>query len=221
MTTTRRLTRMPYKQSAERPDLDKLLDESIWGQVAFVDDLGHPQIVPVAVARHRDELIWHGSTGSTWLRLISGAREVAVSVSSIEALVVGRSRLESSFWYRSAVIYGQPRRLEDGELDHALNVLTDHVLPGRVTETRSSSKSELAATLVLALPISDWILKESYEWPDDRKPTAKPTCGREPSRFARCTPSPSQPPTCVGPSRFRSHVGALPDRIGERSGPGQ
>lgn len=169
MTTTRRLTRMPYKQSAERPDLDKLLDESIWGQVAFVDDLGHPQIVPVAVARHRDELIWHGSTGSTWLRLISGAREVAVSVSSIEALVVGRSRLESSFWYRSAVIYGQPRRLEDGELDHALNVLTDHVLPGRVTETRSSSKSELAATLVLALPISDWILKESYEWPDDQE----------------------------------------------------
>lgn len=162
----RRLTRMPYKQRRERARLDALLDAVLIGHVAFVSAHGEPQVLPVAVARWGDELVWHGSTGSGWLGSLGHGR-VSVCVTSVEALVVGRSRFENSFWYSSAVVYGTPRRLEGDEAIAALDALTEHVLPGRVAETRYSSRKELAATVAFAVPLTDWILKESREWPDD------------------------------------------------------
>lgn len=163
----RTLSRMKDRQSRDRARLDALLADVIWGQVAYVDPEGAPEVLPVALARRGDELVWHGSSGSGWLRLVGAGARVAVSVGTLEALVVGRSRLENSFWYRSAVLYGVPRLLEGAELDAALDTITEHILPGRLEETRPSSAKELAATTALALPIRDWVLKESYAWPDD------------------------------------------------------
>lgn len=206
MDRDRRLTRLRHKQVTELPRLHALLDESLWGHVAYADERGEPQILPVAIARHGDDLVWHGSTGSTWLRLVGERRTVAVSVSSVEALVVGRTRFEHSLWYRSAVVYGIPRRLAGAELDRALDALTDHVLPGRVAETRASTDRELAATLVLAMPITDWVLKESREWPDDPEPDRRTDvwAGIVPLRQAWSAPVPAPdltesvpvPPSC-------------------------
>lgn len=162
----RRLSRMPYKQRSERASLDALLDDVLIGHVGFLSKAGEPQVLPVAVAQFGNELVWHGSTGAGWLSSL-GHERVSVCVSSVEALVVGRSRFENSFWYRSAVIYGTPRRLHGEETVSALDELTEHILPGRVEETRASTRKELAATAVFALPLTDWILKESREWPDD------------------------------------------------------
>ena len=41
------------------------------------------------------------------------------------------------------------------------------LLPGRVAEVRRPARKELASTLVLALPITEWSLKVSGGWPDD------------------------------------------------------
>jgi hypothetical protein len=49
----------------------------------------------------------------------------------------------------------------------ALELFTEAVLPGRVAELRPSTARELAATLVVALPIEQWSLKISTGWPDD------------------------------------------------------
>jgi hypothetical protein len=46
-------------------------------------------------------------------------------------------------------------------------VLTNSLIPGRVAEVRDPSTKELAATLVLALPIERWSLKVSDGWPED------------------------------------------------------
>jgi len=162
----RLLTRMPYKQVSERSQLDDLLDEVMLGYVGWATDQAEPHVLPVVIGRWGDDVVWHGSTGSGWLRSVAG-RRVAVSVSSIEALVVGRSRLEHSFWYRSAVMYGTPRRLTGGEAASALDRLTDHILPGRLAETRESRQKELKATAVFAMRLTDWVLKESRDWPDD------------------------------------------------------
>ncbi len=40
-------------------------------------------------------------------------------------------------------------------------------LYGRSAEVRASTADELAAVLVLALPIAEWSLKVSEGWPDD------------------------------------------------------
>jgi hypothetical protein len=89
-------------------------------------------------------------------------------VTSLEGLVVARSAFESSMLYRSAVVFGRCAPVTDPvEKRAALDVLTDAFLPGRVAEVREPSKKELAATLVLRLPLDEWSLKLSSDWPED------------------------------------------------------
>jgi len=152
--------------SHDRAVLDALLDSTIVGNVAYVDDDGTPGVLPTAVARFGDELIVHGSTGSRWMRLVSGA-PAAVSVTSVGGIVVARSAFESSLIYTSAVLFGSFRVLDGGEKSDALEALTEKLIPGRLSEVRPNNKKELAATLVLSLPIEEWSVRVSDYWPED------------------------------------------------------
>jgi hypothetical protein len=70
--------------------------------------------------------------------------------------------------YRSAVIFGQCMPLTDpDEKLQALGTVVEALLPGPLAEVRRSTRKELAKTLVLALPITEWSLKVSDGWPDD------------------------------------------------------
>ncbi|MEO8907358.1 MAG: pyridoxamine 5'-phosphate oxidase family protein, partial [Microbacteriaceae bacterium] len=57
-------TRMPELMSNNREALNALLDSTIVGHVAYVDENGAPGVLPPAAARSGDFLIAHGSTGS-------------------------------------------------------------------------------------------------------------------------------------------------------------
>ena len=46
-------------------------------------------------------------------------------------------------------------------------MITERLIPGRSAEIRRPRKQELAATLVLSLPITQWSLKISDGWPED------------------------------------------------------
>jgi uncharacterized protein len=162
----RRLTRLPEKQSGDRAELERLLDDTYLGHVAHRDG-NEVSVTPTAVVRVGDSLVWHGSTGSRWMRLLAAGAPVAVSVARMEAVVVARSRFESSFWYRSAAVRGVPTVLEGDEKLRALDVLVERLVPGRLAETRDSDAKELAATMVLAVPLDDWVLKVSDGWPED------------------------------------------------------
>ncbi|WP_035812025.1 pyridoxamine 5'-phosphate oxidase family protein [Jiangella gansuensis] len=161
-----RLTRMPDKAVLELAALHRLLDETVLGHVAVVLD-GHPVAFPTAVARDGDTLLVHGSTGSSWLRALAGGARASVTVTSIDAVVVARSGFESSFHYRSAVLFGRFTVLDDAAKRRGLDVVIDHIVPGRSGELREPSKRELAATLLLAMPIDEWSLKVSERWPED------------------------------------------------------
>jgi nitroimidazol reductase NimA-like FMN-containing flavoprotein (pyridoxamine 5'-phosphate oxidase superfamily) len=161
------LTRHPERGSTDRAELDALLDESLVGHLAVVRSDGSPLVLPIAIARDQDQVLVHGSTGSTWLRQAAAGAPVCLEVTAVDALVVARSAFESSIQYRSAVLFGVCTVLEEPQRSQALDVLTDHVLPGRVAEVRRPTAKELAATLVLALPISQWSLKTSHNWPGD------------------------------------------------------
>lgn len=162
-----RLTRLPEYGSDDREALDRLLDEQVVGHVGVVRPGGDPVVVPTAIARDGDRLLIHGSTGSRWMRLAADGAPVCVGVTAIDGVVVARSTFESSFRYRSAVLFGTCSRLEGAAKEAALDVLANRLIPGRAAEVRRPSARELAATMVLALPLAEWSLKVSGGWPDD------------------------------------------------------
>lgn len=162
------VSRLRERQDRDRASLDALLDSTPVATVAFVRD-GHPVALPIGFARLGDELVIHGSTGSPWLRQIGDGVPVCVSVTVLDGIVVARSGFESSFHYRSAVLFGQFDTVQgDAKVNH-LQALLDAFIPGRSAELRASSARELAATLVLSLPIGqdNWSLKTAAGWPED------------------------------------------------------
>lgn len=159
--TLDRLHRMPERGSTDRADLDALLDGQPWGTLATVTLEGQPWVVPVFFARDGDRILIHGSTGAGALRAVAEGAPVAFCVAALDALVVGHTTFESTANYRSAVVRGSAEPLTGEEKASALDVLSDRLIPGRVAEVRPSSRKELAATLVVALPIEDgsWLYK--------------------------------------------------------------
>ncbi len=157
---------MPEKGVPDLARLHALLDEAYVAHVGVVRD-GWPLVVPTGIARDGGRVLVHGSTGSSWLRLLATGAPACVTVTSLDGVVVARSAFESSFHYRSAVLFGRFDVLDDDEKRPALDVLVERFLPGRSTEVRASSPRELAATLVLAMPIEEWSLRVSDGWPED------------------------------------------------------
>ena len=160
-------TRMPELMSDDRESLDQLLADTIVANIAFVDDAGHPALIPSAVVLWRDSLIVHGSTGSRWMRRVAEGVPTCVSVTAVDGVVVARSAFESSLAYRSAVFFGAFVPLTGADKAAALDALTERLIAGRVAEVRASTTRELAATLVLQMPITRWSLRISDGWSED------------------------------------------------------
>jgi nitroimidazol reductase NimA-like FMN-containing flavoprotein (pyridoxamine 5'-phosphate oxidase superfamily) len=88
------------------------------------------------------------------LRSLEEGIDVCVTVTLIDGLVLARSAFHHSINYRSVVIFGSARVLNDvDQKSDALRAFTDHVVPGRWDEVRWPTESELRATLVLKLPL--------------------------------------------------------------------
>jgi nitroimidazol reductase NimA-like FMN-containing flavoprotein (pyridoxamine 5'-phosphate oxidase superfamily) len=162
------ISRLSEKQDTSRSALEALLDSTPLATVALVRD-GHPVIFPTGFARIADHLVIHGSTGSPWLRALATGIPAAVSVTTLDGVVVARSAFESSFRYRSAALFGTFEKVPDADKVGLLEILTDTFVPGRVAELRPSNSKELAATLALKMPIGEdnWSLKVSAGWPED------------------------------------------------------
>lgn len=159
---------MPEKMSVQRKDLDALLDhQTVLAHIAYVDGDGAPGVIPTLIARWGDSVLVHGSTGSRWMRHIASGVSVAVSVAVIDGVVVARSAFESSLVYTSAVVFGEFAQVAEHDREAALSVITERLIPGRVAELRQSTSRELAATLILQMPIDRWSLRTSDAWPDD------------------------------------------------------
>jgi len=163
-----RVTRISEKQDTSRPRLDELLDSTPLATVALVRD-GHPVIFPTGFARIGDDLVIHGSTGSPWMRALAAGAPAAVSVTTLDGVVVARSSFESSFQYRSATVFGVFEQVPEADKLGYLDTVTEKFIPGRVSELRQSTRKELAATLALRMPIGadSWSLKISDGWPED------------------------------------------------------
>jgi nitroimidazol reductase NimA-like FMN-containing flavoprotein (pyridoxamine 5'-phosphate oxidase superfamily) len=161
-----KLNRISYKASHEVSDLYSVLDSNLVAHVALVQD-GRPLVIPMAYGRVDDIIYLHGSSGSRLMRLLENEPEVCVSITELTALKVARSTFNSGMHYRSVVIFGRASLVSDEKKDEALNALSDAMIPGRVAEVRASTKKELAATVIVSLPLDECSVKISMNEVDD------------------------------------------------------
>ena len=158
--------RLPEKQVRDLAALHEILDEALHASVGFEVD-GQPFVLPMACARDGDRLLLHGSTGSRLMRTLATGAPVCVSVTHLDGLVYARSAFESSMRYRSATVLGTATEVPADEKLQALEVLTEHLLPGRWAELRAPRAKELAATTVLRVPLDEWSVKAGTGFGED------------------------------------------------------
>jgi uncharacterized protein len=140
----------------DRGELHATLDAGLVCHLALVVD-GSPRVLPTGYGRRGDTLYLHGSTGARSLR---EAGEVCVSVTHVDGVVYSRSMMHHSINYRSAVIHGRIRHVEDpAERWEGLRVITEQLAPGSWDYARRPNKKELAATAVLALDLAEAAVK--------------------------------------------------------------
>ncbi|SDR76669.1 hypothetical protein SAMN04488570_0316 [Nocardioides scoriae] len=160
-----RITRLRERGRTDRQALHDLLADGLVAHVGVVRE-GRPVVVPSAYAvdpQGPDEagsLYLHGSVGAGWLGRMDGA-EVCVTVTELDGLVLARSAFHHSMNYRSAVVLGRARLVTDAaERLRALDAVVDQVVPGRAATLRPMTRKELAATVVLAVPLAEASVKE-------------------------------------------------------------
>lgn len=161
-----RISRLHDRQVFDRDALNAILDDATIAHVGFVRD-GEPVVLPVGIGRDGDTLLIHGSTGSPFFRDMSDGRPLAITVTHLDGLVYARSGYDSSMNYRSAMIRGGASIVNDADKVDALRIITDHLMPGRSGEVREHKSKELAATLVLRVPLDEVSVKINNEMPDE------------------------------------------------------
>lgn len=170
-----RVRRLPNRGAYDSTTIHAILDEAIVCHVGFVVD-GSPVVIPTIHWREGDTLYLHGSAASRILRTLRDGVEACVTVTLLDGLVLARSAFHHSMNYRSVVIFGTARLVDDREEKiRALESLVEHVMRGRSADVRGPNESELRQTLVLALPITEASAKIRTGGPvDDEEDYALP-----------------------------------------------
>jgi nitroimidazol reductase NimA-like FMN-containing flavoprotein (pyridoxamine 5'-phosphate oxidase superfamily) len=113
-------------------------------------------VIPTGYARLGDSLIIHGSQASRMLREVGQGIDVCVTVTLLDGLVLARSAFHHSMNYRSVVVFGRAKVIEDREAKiEALIALSEHIIPGRWAEVRGPNERELQQTTVLSIPLTE------------------------------------------------------------------
>ena len=149
--------RFPARGAYDRATIDAILDEGLICHVGFTaagTADSQPFVIPTTYACDGDRLYVHGAQASRMMRALRGGVPVCVTVTIHDGLVLARSAFNHSMNYRSVVILGTATEISDpAEKLAALKKISDHVIPGRWDEVRPPTRSELAQTTVLAVPI--------------------------------------------------------------------
>jgi len=161
------LRRVQELGSHDRRQIHAILDEGMVCHVGFAID-GQPFVIPMGYGRDGERLLLHGGIASRLMKHLRSGAEVCVTVTLLDGLVVARSGFSSSMNYRSVVLFGRGRPIEEpAEKARALDLITDHLMPGRSGEYRQHLAKELAATEVIELPLDEASAKARSGPPHD------------------------------------------------------
>jgi nitroimidazol reductase NimA-like FMN-containing flavoprotein (pyridoxamine 5'-phosphate oxidase superfamily) len=147
--------RMPARADYERETIDAILDEGLVAHLGFAAD-EQPYVVPTLHARVGEQVYFHGSSASRTVRALAAGAQMCLTVTLLDGLVLARSAVHHSVNYRSVVVLGQARAIEQPvEKMAAIEAFTERLIPGRWGEVRGPTAKELKAIQVLALPLSE------------------------------------------------------------------
>jgi len=163
-----RVRREPQRGQYGRAVIDAILDAGMIAHVGFVTPDGQPYVMPMLYARDGNRLLIHGSSASRLLNTLDQGIDMCVTVTIADGLVVARSAFNSSLNYRSVVVLGRARAVEDAPAKwHALKQLTEFLIPGRWDDCRQPTELELKATWILEMPIDESSAKVRTGGPND------------------------------------------------------
>ena len=154
MTARTRLKRLPKRGAHDFATIAAILDEGFFCHVGFVAG-GQPYVIPTGYGRKGRTLYIHGSFASRMLRRLATGIPLCLTVTLVDGLVLARSGFHSSVNYRSVVVLGTARPVAGEEKSAALEIISEHILPGRWADIRWPSRKELQATTVLKLDINE------------------------------------------------------------------
>jgi uncharacterized protein len=158
---TSRTTPTRYRERTryDGPTVHAILDEALICHLGYLG-AGGPVVLPTTHARLGETLYLHGSTGGGPMLAARAAEAsgsglpVCVTATLVDGLVLGRAAMHHSVNFRSVVVMGAARVVDDpAEKLRALRCLLDHIRPGRADDCRNPNARELAATGVLALDL--------------------------------------------------------------------
>ena len=156
-----KIRRLPDKATYDSDAIFSILDEARYCYVAGIVD-GLAMALPTLHAREGRTLYLHGNRSNAIMKAVLDAGRACVSVTIYDGMRLARSGFESSIAYRSVVVVGSTRSVEDeAERARILDLFVDMVLPGRASEVRPMTQKETRLTLVVALSIDEASAKVS------------------------------------------------------------
>lgn len=168
-TKRNRVTRLPERAKYDEHTIFGIIDEALICHIGFVVD-GKPFVIPSIHARDGKRLLLHGSSASRMLKHFKEGHDLCVTITLLDGLVLARSVFHHSMNYRSVVLFGNGRIVEERDQKmHGLKVLTEHLVPGRWEDARLPSEQELNATTLISMSIDEGTAKIRTGHPGDEE----------------------------------------------------
>jgi nitroimidazol reductase NimA-like FMN-containing flavoprotein (pyridoxamine 5'-phosphate oxidase superfamily) len=150
-----RVRRKPERGAYERAAIEAILDEALVAHLGFAVE-GQPYVIPTLHARIGEEVYFHGSAGSRTIRALAAGAPLCLTATLLDGVVLARSAAHHSVNYRSVVVLGTARAVEDlSERAAAMQAFTERLIPGRWQEVRAPTEKELRGINVLALALDE------------------------------------------------------------------
>ena len=164
------MKRLPKRGHYDRATIHAILDAGFVCHVGYAIG-GQPYVTPTAYWREGDAVYWHGSSASRMLRTLETGADCCLTVTHLDGLVLARSAFRHSLNYRSVMLFGKPRKVEDAADKLAkLEAFVERLYPGRWRELRPVSAKELKLTTVLGMDIDEASAKLRTGGPVDDEP---------------------------------------------------
>jgi hypothetical protein len=136
-----------------------VLDAAPICHVAFIAD-GLPRVLPATHARVGHTLYFHGSPAGGVIGAAASGAPLCIGAVVLDGVVVAHSACHSGLNYRSVLVTGAGREVEDpAEAELALRAITERVTPGGWDRGRRPRAAEIAATAVAAVAVTGFTIR--------------------------------------------------------------
>jgi nitroimidazol reductase NimA-like FMN-containing flavoprotein (pyridoxamine 5'-phosphate oxidase superfamily) len=162
-----RINRNPKRAAYDSETVNEILDAGYMCHVGFESEHGIV-VIPTLYVRDGNSIILHGSTGAGMTRAVRAEKPLTVEVTHLDGIVAARSHFHHSINYRSAVVFGKSVEITDVvEKLRGMELLVEHITPGRWDEARKPSDSEFVQTSVIRMEIEEASAKIRAEGPGE------------------------------------------------------